>query len=453
MFTDLRPFFQLRHHVAEQGAASLVGAALERALSPAGATVFTGVFAHAARAEAAAVDSRHAAGVRIGPLAGIPISVKDLFDIAGQVTRAGSTVLADAAPATHDAPAIARLRAMGAVIVGHTNMTEFAFSGLGLNPHFGTPANPWDKTRIPGGSSSGAAVSVALGMCAAAIGTDTGGSVRIPAAFCGLAGFKPSAARSDTRGAVPLSRSLDTVGPIAHGITDCALLDAFLAGGDQPHLETAEISGLRFAVPQTYVLDGLDPEVAHAFERALTTLSLAGVKLVEMPFAEWAHLPDLLAGGGLVAAEAYAWHRKRLAVAADRYDPRVRVRIERGAAISAADYLDLTDLRAARIRETRVAFEPFDAVLMPTVACVAPRLADLADDDAYTRANLLALRNTTVANLLDLPAATLPIQTPGDLPVGLSVVGATGSDRRLLDIAAGVEVALCAAGLGRALKQ
>lgn len=453
MFTDLRPFFQLRRHVAEQGAVSLVGSALERAAAPAGATVFTSVFAHAARAEADSVDRRHAAGVRIGPLAGIPISVKDLFDIAGQVTRAGSTALADAAPATRDAPAIARLRAAGAVIVGHTNMTEFAFSGLGINPHFGTPANPWDKARIPGGSSSGAAVSVALGMSAAAIGSDTGGSVRIPAAFCGLAGFKPSKARSDTRGAVPLSKSLDVIGPIAHGITDCALLDAFLAGGDQPHLETAEISGLRFAVPQTYVLDGLDSEVAHAFERALTTLSLAGVKLVEVPFAEWARLPDLLAGGGLVAAEAFAWHRKRLATAAERYDPRVRVRIERGAAISAADYVDLQELRAARIAETRVAFEPFDAVLMPTVACVAPRLADLADDDAYSRANLLVLRNTTVANLLDLPAATLPIQTPGDLPVGLSVVGACGGDRRLLDITAGVEVALCAAGLGRALAQ
>jgi aspartyl-tRNA(Asn)/glutamyl-tRNA(Gln) amidotransferase subunit A len=453
MFVDLRPFFQLRHHVAERGAVSLVGAALDRALSPAGATVFTSVFAHAARAEAEAVDRRHAAGVRIGPLAGIPISVKDLFDVAGQVTRAGSTVLADAAPAAHDAPAIARLRAAGAVIVGHTNMTEFAFSGLGLNPHFGTPANPWDKDRIPGGSSSGAAVSVALGMAAAAIGTDTGGSWRIPAAFCGLAGFKPSAARTDTRGTVPLSKSLDTVGPIAHGITDCALLDAFLAGGDQPHLETAGIAGLRFAVPQTYVLDDLDPEVAHAFDRALAALSAAGVRLVEVPFAEWAKLPDLLAGGGLVAAESYAWHRRRLEAAADRYDPRVRVRIERGRAMSAADYVDLLELRAARIRETQAAFAPFDAVVMPTVACVAPKIADLADDDAYTRANLRALRNTTVANLLDLPAATLPIQTPGNLPVGLSLVGATGGDRRLLDVAAGVEVALCAAGLGRALAQ
>lgn len=449
MFADLRPLFQIRRQIAETGAEPVVAEALERATSPAGATVFTEVFARAARAEAQAVDQRRNAGVPVGPLAGVPISVKDLFDVAGAVTRAGSTVLADSAPAAADAPAIARLRAAGAVIVGHTNMTEFAFSGLGINPHFGTPPNPWDAERIPGGSSSGAAVSVADGMAAAAIGTDTGGSVRIPAAFCGLVGFKPSHGRSDLRGTVPLSTSLDSIGPIARAVADCATLDAFLTGGAVPHLHPLVAKGLRLAVPQTYVLDGLDEGVAKAFARALSILSLAGASIVEVPFAEWSGIPDLLAGGGLVAAEAYAWHRKRLETSADRYDPRVAVRVLRGKAISAADYIDLADLRARRIAETAAAMAPYDALLMPTVACVAPKLADLAADEAYTAANSLALRNTTVANLLDLCAATIPCQVPGDLPVGISVVCAATGDRRCLDLAAGVEEALCSAGLGR----
>jgi aspartyl-tRNA(Asn)/glutamyl-tRNA(Gln) amidotransferase subunit A len=449
MFADLRPLFQIRRQIAETGAEPVVAEALERAASPAGATVFTEVFTRAARAEARAVDERRNAGVPVGPLAGVPISVKDLFDVAGAVTRAGSTVLADSAPAAADAPAIARLRSAGAVIVGHTNMTEFAFSGLGINPHFGTPGNPWDAERIPGGSSSGAAVSVADGMAAAAIGTDTGGSVRIPAAFCGLVGFKPSHGRSDLRGTVPLSTSLDSIGPIARAVADCATLYAFLTGGAVPHLRPLPAKGLRLAVPQTYVLDGLDEGVAKAFARALSILSLAGASIVEVPFAEWDGMPDLLVGGGLVAAEAYAWHRKRLETMKDRYDPRVAVRVLRGKAISAADYIDLADLRARRIAENAAAMAHYDALLMPTVACVAPKLADLADDDAYTAANTLALRNTTVGNLLDLCATTIPCQVPGDLPVGISVVCSAGSDRRCLDLAAGVEEALCSAGLGR----
>lgn len=449
MFADLRPFFQIRRQIAETGAEPVVAEALERATAPAGATVFTEVFTHAARAEAQAVDVRRNAGVPVGPLAGLPISVKDLFDVAGAVTRAGSTVLADSAPAAADAPVVARLRCAGAVVVGHTNMTEFAFSGLGINPHFGTPGNPWDAERIPGGSSSGAVVSVADGMAAAAVGTDTGGSVRIPAAFCGLVGFKPSHGRSDLRGTVPLSTSLNSIGPIARAVADCATLDAFLTGGVVPHLHTLTVKGMRLAVPQAYVLDGLDEGVSRAFERALSILSLAGAEIIEAPFADWAGMPELLAGGGLVAAEAYAWHRDRIEAAKDRYDPRVAVRILRGKVLSAADYIDLCDLRAARIAENAQAMAPYDALLTPTVACVAPKLADLADDDAYTAANTLALRNTTVANLLDLCATTIPCQVPGDLPVGISVTCAAGGDRRCLDISAGVEEALCSAGLGR----
>ncbi|WP_337997701.1 amidase [Oleispirillum naphthae] len=455
MFVDLRAFAQLRRALADGTATaeSLVREALARAAGEAGRIVFTEVFAPQAQAEARAADLYRAAGVATGPLAGLPVSVKDLFDVAGHVTRAGSRALADAPAAAADAPAVARLRAAGAVIVGHTNMTEFAFSGLGINPHYGTPPNPWDAARIPGGSSSGAAVSVALGMAAAALGTDTGGSVRIPAAFCGLVGFKPTAARSDIHGVVPLSPSLDSVGPIARSVADCALIDAMLVGGAVPRLAPPPLAGLRFALPQAYVLDGLDDGVAKAFGRALSALSGLGARLEEVPFAHLSAIPELLAGGGLVAAESYAWHRALLAEKRALYDPRVAVRIDRGAAISAADYLDLQALRAVRIAEMDAAMEPFDAVLMPTVACVAPRLADLAEDAAYTRVNALALRNTTVGNLLDLCAVSLPCQQPGDLPVGLSVVGRRGSDRATLSFAAAVEGALCGAGLGRPMMQ
>ncbi len=402
MFADPRPLAQLRRALAEGKTSSeeLTRTALARA-----------------------ADLRRATGVPVGPLAGAPVSVKDLFDVKGFATRAGSKLLAGAPPAAADAPAVARLRAAGAAIIGHTNMTEFAFSGLGVNPHFGTPANPWDATRIPGGSSSGAAVSVAAGMAAVGLGTDTGGSVRIPAAFCGLAGFKPTQRRSNLRGAVPLSRSLDSVGAIAHVIADCALVDALVGPGESPRVRPARLAGLRFAVPQVYVLEGLDPAVARAFTRALTALSAAGARIEDAPFAIPETLPDLLAGGGLVAAESYAWHRPRLDKGRALYDPRVLVRIERGQALSAADYLDLLDLRAARIAEMDAAMIPYDAILMPTVACVAPKLSELAEDADYTRVNALALRNTTVGNLLDLCAASLPCQTPGDLPVVISPVG------------------------------
>ncbi len=450
MFADPRPFAHLLCALAEGETSSeeLTRAALQRAAAPEGAAAFVETFAETALAEARAADLRRAAGVPLGPLAGLPVSVKDLFDVRGFVTRAGSKALDDAPPAAADAPAVARLRAAGAVIVGHTNMTEFAFSGLGVNPHYGTPANPWDAARVPGGSSSGAAVSVAAGMAAAGLGTDTGGSIRIPAAFCGLAGFKPTQARSDLRGAVPLSRSLDSVGAIAHAIADCALIDAVLAGDEAEPPPPVPVAGLRFAVPQTYVLDGLDTAVAKAFAHALSALSAAGARIEEVAFANLGGIPDLLAGGGLVAAESFAWHRALLDSHRDLYDPRVLVRVERGRALSAADYLDLADLRAVRVAEMDDAMQPYAALLMPSVACVAPRLADLADDDAYTRINALVLRNTTVGNLLNLCAAGLPCQVPGETPVGLSVVGRGGGDRRILGIAAGVEATLAAAGLG-----
>src|SRR5262249_29275217 len=247
-----------------------------------GARAFLKVHADEARAAADFYDHLHAAGRAPSPFAGIPISVKDLFDVAGDVTTAGSVILRDAPPAQHDAPAIARLRAAGFIAIGRTSMTEFAFSGLGINPHYDTPRNPYDRAaaRIPGGSSSGAAVSVTDGMAFGAIGTDTGGSCRIPAALCGIVGFKPTAHRVPTQGAFPLSTSLDSIGPLAATVECAAVLDAVLAGEPIAPLQPFPVPGLRLAVPQTMVLDNLEPAVSGAFDAALTLLRKAGAVIV-----------------------------------------------------------------------------------------------------------------------------------------------------------------------------
>ena len=396
----------------------------------------------AALAMADASDRLRAHGVTPSLLAGLPVSVKDLFDVAGQVTTAGSVVLKDAAPATADAPVVARVRAAGAVPVGRTNMTEFAYSGIGANPHYGTPGNPRDRARVPGGSSSGAAVSVADGMAVAALGTDTGGSVRIPSAFCGITGFKPTQARVPLDGATPLSFSLDSIGPLAASVACCAILDAVLAGAPIRLPDELPLAGLRFAVPRQYVLDDLDDAVAAAFDATLSRLSAAGAAITDIPFAELREIPQISAAGGFPAAEAYAWHRDLLDRAGDRYDPRVGGRIRRGAEIGAADYIDLVNARADLIARAHKLTAPFDAVLMPTVAILAPRMADLEADDDYFRLNMLSLRNCTVGNFLDRCAASLPCQAPGDLPVGLMIMGEHGADHRVLSIAAAVETAL-----------
>ncbi|MGQ9370020.1 amidase [Azospirillum sp. ST 5-10] len=404
-----------------------------------GRLAFTAVHADTAPLEADAQDLLARAGRRL-PLAGVPVSVKDLFDEAGRVTLAGSRALAGMPPAERDAAAVARLRAAGAVVVGRTAMTEFAFSGVGLNPHRGTPANPADPARIPGGSSSGAAVSVAAGMVPLALGTDTGGSVRIPAAFCGLVGFKPTQGRVPLDGAVPLSRTLDSVGPLARTVADCALADAVLAGEADAGLPAAGVKGLRLAVPRTIVLDDLEPAVAAAFDTACRRLADAGALVEEIALAELGEIPALNAKGGFPAAEAYAWHRRLLAAKGDLYDPRVRARIERGAAMDAADYIDLVEARADLIRRVDAATAAWDALVLPTVPCVAPRFDAFTDDDAFTRINARVLRNPSLANVLGRCAVTLPMQeAPGDLPCGLSLMGAAFADRRLLAVAAAAE--------------
>ena len=410
-----------------------------------GTRVFMRTHRESALAEAKASDSLRAHGVVPSPLAGIPVSVKDLFDVAGDITRAGSKVLADAAPATADATVIQRLRQAGAIIVGRTNMVEFAFSGLGLNPHYGTPKNPWDRAtgRIPGGSSSGAAVSVSDGMAAMGLGTDTGGSVRIPAALCGLTGFKPTARRIPKDGTFPLSSTLDSVGPIALSVACCALVDSILAGLAPQVPAALPLKGLRLGVVQDFVLDGLDAAVADAFAKALARLSQAGASVTDVRFESLQRLPQINQKGGLVVAEAHALHRQLIGRRGPDYDPRVSSRILRGADMCAADYLDVLAQRAAMIEESARLAAPYDALLMPTVAMLAPAIAPLeADDQLYARTNLAMLRNPSVVNFLDGCALSIPCHQPGEGPVGLMAVGQCGEDRRLLAVGLALESAL-----------
>lgn len=422
---------------------ALVEACLERAMDPAGegARAFTRIDAQQARVTADAIDRMRKAGTQPGRFAGVPIGVKDLFDVAGQPTTAGSRVLADRPPAERDAAAIARLRACGFVIVGRNNMTEFAYSGLGMNHHFGTPANPWrrDERRIPGGSSSGAAVAVADAMTVAALGTDTGGSCRIPAALSGVTGFKPTAARVPRDGVVPLSTSLDSVGPLAASVSCCAILDSIVAGEPVEEPAAFAVAGLRVGLVGRYAMNGIDDTVAAAWERALGWLSAAGAHIMEIGLDVLDEIPRINARGGLVGAEAYAWHRPLLESKSHLYDPWVLQRFEAGRSQSAADYIDTIESRRRVQQAVRSRTAAVDVLLAPTVPIVAPRCAELADVEAANRTNLFLLRNPALVNFLDGCAISLPCHLPGEAPVGLMLIAGTGEDRRLLAIASAVE--------------
>jgi aspartyl-tRNA(Asn)/glutamyl-tRNA(Gln) amidotransferase subunit A len=396
--------------------------------------------------EARASDAARAAGIVASPLAGVPISIKDLFDVRGQVSRAASLALADAPPADVDAGAVVRLRAAGAVLLGRTNMSEFAFSGLGLNPHYGTPRNPHDHARVAGGSTSGGAVTVALAMAAGALGTDTGGSIRIPSAFCGLTGFKPTAASVPLAGTVPLSRSLDSAGPIAHSVDCCAILYAALSGHDIADGAPA-LKGLRFGFTSDYVGANVEPQVQQAFWHALDKLRAAGAQVEQFDFPELLELPGINGGGGLVAAEAWHWHKVLLEEKGAQYDQRVAARIRRGQQQGAADYIDLLDARARLIAIAKQRLAPFDAWLMPSVAVLAPQVAPLeADDATFFATNGLVLRNASVINFLDGCALSLPCHADGELPVGLGICGLAGADDTVLKIGRAVEALLRGSG-------
>ena len=428
----------------------LVEQALARIADPAGegARAFLKVYAEEARAEAEHSDRLRRSGVVRSPVEGLPVSVKDLYDVGGDVTRAGSKLLANAAPAAADAPAVARLRAAGAVIVGRTNMVEFAFGTTGLNPHYGTPKNPWDRKtgRVPGGSSSGAAVAQADGMCAMALGSDTRGSIRQPAALCGVTGWKPTQRRVPRAGAFPLSYSLDTVGPLANSVACCAAYDEILAAEPHSAFAPLPVKGLRLLLPRGSLIEDLDAQVAAAFEAALARLAAAGAVITELPVPVFDRQAEYFKHGGFAGAEAYAIHRRWQARLAE-YDPRIAKRVLFGKEIGVADYIDLGLLRAEYMRSVEALAAPYDAMLMPTTPTIAPAIAAVnASDEDYLRWNFRILRNVGVVNFLDGCALTLPCHAPGSAPVGLSLFGVALSDHHVLAAAAAVEGVLRARG-------
>lgn len=433
--------------LAELAAALAAGETTARALTEsalaaiaADPRAFTRLDPARARAAADAADAARAAGRAASALAGVPVSVKDLFDLKGEATPAGSTILTEAAPASADAPPVARLKAAGMVVIGATHMSEFAFTGLGLNPHYPQPPNPRDPARVPGGSSSGAAVSVALGQAAGAIGTDTGGSVRIPAAFCGLVGFKPTQRRVTRQGAFPLSTTLDSVGPIANSVACCAALDSLIADAPLAVAPPIRLAELRLGVPAGYLLADLEPAVAEAFDNALAALSRAGARVDTFAFPELDRLPAMGARGSIASVECYAHHRRLgLLAMRERYDPNVFARIEVAGGMAAADYLDLLVAREALIGEANRRCRGFDVLLAPTCAVLAPRIDEVSDPAAFARLNQLTLRNPAVVNLLDRCAVSLPMACAGPVPAGLMLIGSTLDDARLLAIAAAAE--------------
>ncbi len=446
--THLPTIASLAHELeaGRTSARKLVEDCLAKIADPAGEgqRAFIHVDKEAALDAADAMDALRKAKAAPSRFAGIPISIKDLFDIKGQVTRAGSRALEDSAPAEADAPVVARLRRAGFIVIGRTNMTEFAFSGIGINPHYGTPKGAWKRNEghIPGGSSSGAAVSVLDGMAHGALGTDTGGSCRIPAAYNGIVGYKPTQRRIPLDGGVPLSFSLDSYGPLARTVNCCAILDAVLADEPVTALRSRPVKGMRLAVPTTIVLDELDEAVARTFERAVKELSRLGADIEHIDVPEFLDTGPINSKGGFAAAESYAWHRYLLTSKGDVYDPRVASRIMRGEGISAADYIDLINARRSLIARINVRLAPYDALMLPTTANTPPRISDLADDKAFTTANLRSLRNCSLINLIDGCAISLPAHREGEVPVGLMLAASGGADRRIFELAAGMEAAL-----------
>jgi aspartyl-tRNA(Asn)/glutamyl-tRNA(Gln) amidotransferase subunit A len=407
--------------------------------------IFTRLLEERAKEEAARSSRRLQEGRSRGLLDGIPVAWKDLFAIAGFPTTAGSVVLADAAPAQEDADVVKALKAAGMVAIGRVNMSEFAFSGLGLNPHYGTPLNPRasDVARIPGGSSSGSAVAVASGLVPVSIGTDTGGSVRIPSAFNGLVGYKASRGRYSMAGVFPLATSLDSLGPLCRSVQDAVWVDAAMRGRLAPDVARADLSGLSIVVPTTVVMDDVEDGVAQAFEATLTRLSAAGVKIRRAAFPAFDQLFQVMAEHGpLVTAEAFALHHRRLAgPEAETMDRRVVARTRLGEKITLVGYLEILKLREQLIKDVAGMLGPNEFIAYPTVAHVAPALAPLeADDELFVKVNFKTLRNTLIGNFLDWCGVSLPCGTAGaGMPVGLLLSAPKDQDERLLAAALALE--------------
>ena len=392
--------------------------------------------------QASAADTLFRSGLNPLPLQGIPISVKDLFDVKGEQTKAGSVVLDESEPASSNATIIQRLVQAGAILIGRTSMTEFAYSGVGLNPHYGTPASPYEreKRRIPGGSSSGSGVSVADQMAFASIGTDTGGSVRIPAALCGITGFKPTASRVPTEGVFPLSSTFDSVGPLAPSVECCATLDQIMRGVPVSSLTPFPLKNLRVAIPKGLPLDHLDSHVSASFERALKIVEKGGAVLSEIKVHGIEDVNRPTSGARLLAAEAYSVHRSLLEQGSQLYDPRVSTRILPAADTSAADYIDLLTWRKSFLSTIREELHSFDAILMPTTPIIAPPITELEESDAvYFETNTLMLRNTCIVNQMDGCALSIPCHKEGEPPVGLMLAGLPLQDEKILQIGLTIE--------------
>ena len=413
---------------------------LERAIVVAQSSACQHVFLNTMFDEAR-IKTTHLAG---SVLQGLAVSVKDLFDVAGQTTSAGSQILVNASIAKHDCTAVARLKAAGGVIIGRTNMSEFAFSGVGLNPHFGTPANAAsrDAHLIPGGSSSGAAVSVATGASFIGLGSDTGGSIRIPAALNGIVGFKSTACLVPTEGALPLSTTMDTVCALTRSVRDAMLAHEILAA-QRITRSHAPLSSYRLAIVKPIMQDDLDTTVSTAWQRTLKHLRASGARIDEIDLPELLDLASINATGGFSAAESYAWHHALIQKHANEYDPRVLARIQRGADMSAREYIELLAARQQWIEAMEQALSGFDAVLSPTVPIVAPLIATVAPglerDKAFFKINALLLRNTSVVNMLDGCAISIPCHAPGELPVGLMIWAPAMADDTVLNIALQLE--------------
>jgi aspartyl-tRNA(Asn)/glutamyl-tRNA(Gln) amidotransferase subunit A len=422
---------------------ALVEECLSRIADPGGegSRAFTKVYDDQARASADAMDALRRAGRAPGPFAGIPVSIKDLFDVAGEPTAAGSIVLAAAPAAASHAPIVQRLLSAGMVLIGRTNMTEFAFSGVGINPHYGTPLSPFDRAtgRIPGGSSSGAAVSVSDGMALAAIGTDTGGSCRIPAAFCGVTGTKPTARRVPTAGCLPLAPSLDSIGPLAPSVACCAAVDAILSGEVWSAVAERPAAGLRLALPTNVGLEYFDAPTERSFDRAVDRMDRAGVLIDRRRISALDAIDGVHVKGGYAVPEAYAFHQEMLARSGHLYDPRVADRIRPGATMPVADYIRLREARPGIIAQFEAELAAYDALLMPTVPIAPPPVAAFAQDADYRRLNAIILRNPAMVNFLDGCAISVPCHEPGAPPAGLMLVCPAMGDRGLFAIAQAVE--------------
>ena len=402
--------------------------------------VYLQLFADHALAQSDAIDQLRKQGISLSPLMGLPISVKDLIDIKDCPTSAGSTFLAKIRTVTENAPIVERLQAAGLIILGKTNLVEFAYSGVGINPHFGTPLNPYNREEklIPGGSSSGAAISVTDGMALGAIGTDTGGSCRIPASLCGLVGFKPTAERVSRKGVVPLSHSLDSIGSLSDSVHCCYLLDAILSGGKVVSLDPIELSRINLVVPDGYLLTQLETYVETTFFKTLDSLECSGVPIEQEPLPAIEKIPKVSSKGGFAAAEAYYHHQPYLSDFADQYDQKVRSRIAAGEHMSASDYQEIIDLRRS-VKSAWENEERFDAMILPTTPITARPIDSLASDEDFFTANGLYLRNTSVANILNSPSISIPCHENGKAPVGLMLIGKTGRDHRVFRLAKALE--------------